>query len=434
MAQAYCGTRISPHMIRDVNGFLVCLSAPICRSGYQTYRANEVDPQSGDDTELDILRPVSEVTSAATIASGEGAVITLRHPSKFVTPETYSWSGLGHAQNIRIGPNDKDGNVQLIADLHIKDKSLIEAIERGVRDLSCGYTYSLIQLSDGTWAQTDIKINHIAVVEDGRAGTSKIMDSKDGDEVDGKKLDRLCDLLEKLLPAQSQSAECNCGAKSQHSDNCPCYGQEAEDVEPWEEAKKSAKPSESDDDDDNKNSSEFGSLETIGAIAGAAALLDSDDPESQYEKAAGPQRKLKGFTGLIPVTGSGAEGNVNPVAARDALQKLRSIRGLVQSKGTDAEIREFNAALRAVKAQIKAGGGGRAVATDARVTRRADAADFERRAASFHGHAIKLHADVNAVEDVHRGEDASRREETFDQAVERVRQEQIERFTPKRRR
>jgi hypothetical protein len=86
MAQAYCGTRISPHMIRDVNGFLVCLSAPICRSGYQTYRANEVDPQSGDDTELDILRPVSEVTSAATIASGEGAVITLRHPSKFVTP------------------------------------------------------------------------------------------------------------------------------------------------------------------------------------------------------------------------------------------------------------------------------------------------------------------------------------------------------------
>jgi hypothetical protein len=295
-------------------------------------------------------------------------------------------------------------------------KSLMEAIERGVRDLSCGYTYSLIQLSDGTWAQTDIKINHIAVVEDGRAGTSKIMDSKDGDEVDGKKLDRLCDILEKLVPAQSQNAECTCGAKSQHSDNCPCYGQEAED-----------------DDMDRRVDAEETPVKLGMAAAG---LIDesAEEAEANYEKAAGPQRGLKGFTGLIPTEGSGKGDFVNPVAARDALQKLRSIRGLVQSKGTDAEIREFNAALRAVKAQIKAGGGGRALATDARVTRRADAADFERRAASFHGHAIKLHADVNAVEDVHRAEDTRQPEESFEEMAARYGREAQARFMPKGRR
>ena len=226
MAQAYCGTRISPHMAKDVNGTLICLAAPICRSGYQTYKANEVDPTTDDDTEVDILRPVSEVTAPATVASFEGVDSTLRHPATFVTPDTHSWSALGHAQNVRVGPNDKDGNVQLVADLFIKDRTLQEAIERGVRDLSCGYRYDLVQLSNGDWAQTNIRGNHIAVVEEGRAGTSKIMDAKD-DDMDGKKLDRLCDLLEKLLPAQD--AECNCGGKKQHSDACPCYGKEAED-------------------------------------------------------------------------------------------------------------------------------------------------------------------------------------------------------------
>jgi hypothetical protein len=424
MSQSYCAVRISEHMARDANGTLICLSAPICRSGYQTYKASEVDPESGDDTEVDILRPVSEVTSPATIASFEGVDLTLHHPAKFVTPDTHAWSALGHAQNVRIGPKDEDGNVQLVADLFVKDKTLQEAIERGVRDLSCGYRYDLVELSDGTWAQVNIRGNHIAVVENGRAGTSKIMDSKDGD-MDGKKLDRLCTILEKLLPSQSQDAECNCGGKSQHSDACPCYGKEAKDDEPWEEAEGSMQP----EGNPTEESSE--------SMSGSESEDETaEEAEAQYERAGGPERKLKGFTNLIPTEGSGKGGFVNPVAARDALQNLRNIRALVQRNGSDRQIRSYNAAVRLVKEQIALGEGfnPRSSAFDSKSRRRAESADFEARAARFHGRAIKLHAGVNTVEDEHRAEDMRQPEESFDEAVERVRQKQIARWTPKRRR
>lgn len=290
MSQSYCAVRISPNMAKDVNGTLICLGASICRSGYQTYRASEVDPTTADDTEVDILRPVAEVTSPATIASFEGVDLTLRHPAKFIDPDTHAWSALGHAQNIRIGPKDEEGNVQLVADLFVKARSLQEAIERGVRDLSCGYRYDLVQLSSD-WAQVNIRGNHIAVVEDGRAGTSKIMDSKDGDDVDGKKIDRLCDLLEKLLPSQSQDPECNCGGKKKHADTCPCYGKEAEDDLPGAatgEAIAEGHPGEA-----LENIGEgVASVVSSAANLGAAAMADDDDPDGnlnpEYELTAGP--------------------------------------------------------------------------------------------------------------------------------------------------
>ncbi len=107
MSQSYCAVRISPHMAKDANGTLICLAAPICRSGFQTYKVNEVDPTTNDDSDIDVLRPVSEVLSRATIASFEGVDLTLRHPAKFVDPDTHSWSALGHAQNVRVGPKDE---------------------------------------------------------------------------------------------------------------------------------------------------------------------------------------------------------------------------------------------------------------------------------------------------------------------------------------
>jgi hypothetical protein len=424
MSQSYCAVRISEHMARDANGTLICLSAPICRSGYQTYKANEVDPQSGDDTDVDILRPVSEVTSPATIASFEGVDLTLRHPATFVTPDTHSWSALGHAQNVRIGPNDEDGNVQLVADLFIKDRSLQEAIERGVRDLSCGYRYDLVQLSNGDWAQVNIRGNHIAVVESGRSGTSKIMDSmdsKDGD-MDNAKLDRLCSLLEQLLK-QRGASEADDDLPGVATGNAIAEGRGGEALENVAEGVGEVA------------SQVASSVERAGE---AAADDDPDgDLDPQYEKAAGPERALKQFTDLIPISsGGGASGNVNPLAARDALQSLAnpSLRAAVRAGGRKM-IDAYNRTVRGLRAQLKAGNG-RALATDginSSSRRKSDAASFEASAARFHGKAIKLHADVNAV-DEYRAEDAGRHEETFDEAVERVRQEQIARWTPQKRR
>jgi hypothetical protein len=366
-------------MAKTAEGFLICLSAPICRSGYQTYKVSEVDPTKSDDSEIQIYRPASEVASEATIASAEGAVVTLKHPAKFVTPDTFSWSAGGHCQNVRLGPKDEDNNTQLIADLHIKDRTVIEAIERGVRDLSCGYTYDLVQLSNGDWAQTNIRINHVAVVESGRAGTSKIQDSKSegDDDMDGQKIDRLCDLLEKFLAQQGAGGE-----------------EEAEDDAP------------------------------------ADGNLNPD-----YELAAG-EHKLKGE--VIPVPGDGAEGRVNPLTAKDAraaMASLKNLRPFIEANGDRKAKDAYNKAVKAVREQVAL-----AEKYDTRTSaydsgsRRSAAADFEASAAKFRGKAIRLHSDVNAPDDEHRAEDSMRREETFDEAVERVRQEQLARFTPKRRR
>jgi hypothetical protein len=218
------------------------------------------------------------------------------------------------------------------------------------------------------------------------------MDEKDGDDVDGQKVDRLCSLLERLLEKRGEDAECDCNMPDgKHTKDCPC----------WNQAK-------------------------------------DEDPEAEYELAGSSEQRAPKSLGsdLIPITTSGGENNVNPVAARDALQKLKSIRSLIQLKGTDNQIRAYNAAIRVVKEQIALAEkfNPRASAYDSKSRRRSEAASFETSAARFHGKAVQLHSEVNAVEDEHRGMDSDRREETFDEAVERVRREQIERYTPKRRR
>jgi cytochrome c556 len=233
-----------------------------------------------------------------------------------------------------------------------------------------------VQLSNGDWAQTNIRGNHIAVVEDGRAGTSKIMDSRsegDNEDMDNAKLDRLCDLLEKLWKAR----------------NTP------EDVQ-------------------------------------------DEEPEAEYERAGSSDIPKSDTLGqeVIPVSSEGGEGNVNPVSARDAraaLQNLRNLRPFIDANGDRKAIDAFNKAIRAVKSQIAAGSRASAADSRSRHNEWADAADFESRAARFHGKAIRLHADVNAPDD-HTAKDARLPEESFDEAVERVRQEQMARFTPKRRR
>jgi hypothetical protein len=425
MSQSYCAVRISEHMAKDINGTLICLAAPICRSGYQRYRASEVDATTDDDTEVDILRPVAEVTSPATIASFEGVDLTLRHPAKFLDPDTHSWSALGHAQNVRIGPKDEDGNVQLVADLFIKDRSLQEAIERGVRDLSCGYRYDLIQLSNGDWAQVNIRGNHIAVVEEGRAGTSKIMDSKDGD-MDSAKLDRLCDLLEKLL---NQSSEAEDDLPGEATGRAIAEGHGGEALANIGEGVGSA----------------------VSGVAGlAAGAMDDEldgDVNPQYTRSAavnnrGQQPALTDFSpGVIASPNNdrtGAAGNINPVAARDALQSLRKLRPFIEANGDRTAKDAYNRAIKVMRAQIAMAdshhGGKRALATDSRARRQSDAADFESQAAKFHGKAVQLHQPPHTVEDEHRAEDTRQREETFEEAVERVRQEQIARYTPKSRR
>ena len=125
----------------------------------------------------------------------------------------------------------------------------------------------------------------------------------------------------------------------------------------------------------------------MGNLA-ASAATDDDDPESEYKRTGGPQRELKGFTGLIPTEGSGKGGFVNPVAAHDALKSLANprLRATIKAGGKKV-VDAYNQTVRGLQAQLKAGGGRRELATDSnlnsRARRQADAADFEAQAATI---------------------------------------------------
>jgi len=193
MATAYYASRISPNQFETpTEGYRICRSVRICRTGYQDYLGTELkkhpsyDPAWNleDDRTYKVFRPLDEVTSPATIASFDGKSIVDEHPpahmapGSLVTIDNERDLTCGHMQNVRVGPALGTGEVPLIADLHVKDGDLIDKIDAGIRDVSCGYTYILKRLANGPFIQTNIRGNHIAVVPKGRAGTDiSIQDS-----------------------------------------------------------------------------------------------------------------------------------------------------------------------------------------------------------------------------------------------------------------
>lgn len=171
---AYYGYKISPNQIETDEGFLICKNVPIARSGDQQYLASELG-LDGDDI-ITVHRPEAEVFSEATIASFEGKPVTDDHPSELLDANNAMTHAKGHAQNVRRGVGE--WNDYLLADLHVQDDGLIEEIRNGKREVSCGYTVEYEDNGDGTFTQTHIRGNHIAVVDEGRAGhKAAIMDS-----------------------------------------------------------------------------------------------------------------------------------------------------------------------------------------------------------------------------------------------------------------
>ncbi len=161
----YFGAKISEHMSETPEGYLICSGVPIARTGEQTYLARELGLQ-GEDPEktVRVYREEKEVFSPAAMASFEGKDVTDGHPNEGVEPSNFSNYTRGHLQNVR-----RDGET-LVADLIIKDPSLISEVRNGVkREVSCGYHCDYIQ-SGGGYRQTHIRGNHVAVVPRGRAG------------------------------------------------------------------------------------------------------------------------------------------------------------------------------------------------------------------------------------------------------------------------
>lgn len=165
MAIAYYGSRISPNQIETAEGYLICRSVPIARTGDQQYTAREVR-QDGDPGQAVIVhRRPEDVFAEETIASFEGKPVTDDHPPENVQAENFASYARGHVQNVRQAGDN------LVGDVYITDAKLASDVKHRVkREISCGYQCDLVPDGAGGYYQTNIRGNHVAVVLRGRAG------------------------------------------------------------------------------------------------------------------------------------------------------------------------------------------------------------------------------------------------------------------------
>ncbi|RNM07710.1 DUF2213 domain-containing protein [Dickeya undicola] len=154
----------------------------VARTGIQQYLASELGLTDRPPGQLvNVYRPPEEVFKPSSLASYDNADVTIDHPDDLVDASTFKDVTAGHA----ISPGRQDGDF-VVVDLLIKDGEAIAAIDRGKAELSAGYTSEYEHqpgtAPDGTpyeFVQRDIKINHIALCDQARAGhMARLFDTK----------------------------------------------------------------------------------------------------------------------------------------------------------------------------------------------------------------------------------------------------------------
>lgn len=149
-------------------GFLVDFPV-VGRIGIQRY-------QKADGSIYRELRLPEEVFNADSLSSFAGKPITFGHPDDPVNAE--------NAKQLTIGTMQSDGvqdGDHVRSKIVIHDGESIKKIERlKIKELSLGYSVTLDE-TPGIWngqeydaIQRNIKINHLAVVEHGRAGVARL--------------------------------------------------------------------------------------------------------------------------------------------------------------------------------------------------------------------------------------------------------------------
>lgn len=168
----YSRIKISDNIEQEEEtGFLFCKNAILGHIGVQTYNGYEVGIT--DKKVVQVVRQEKDVFDEDSISSFDGKPITIYHPDVMVDSRNFKDYAVGHIKNVR-----RDGD-NLVGDLVIQTQDAIDKVLSGeLKDLSLGYTAKLVPLADGTLKQEDIVINHLALVEEGRAINARIVDSQ----------------------------------------------------------------------------------------------------------------------------------------------------------------------------------------------------------------------------------------------------------------
>lgn len=169
----FCDTLILDAPKRTKEGFMA-VRARAARAGVYEYLGREVDPSGARfkaDQLVNVYRPEDQVFDKASIASFIAKPVTNDHPAEAVTADNWK----RHSRGAVMGAlRDRE---YLAFDLTIMDGAAIADIEAGKRQLSNGYSCDLSfedgVAPDGTAyqaVQRNIRGNHVALVDRGRAG------------------------------------------------------------------------------------------------------------------------------------------------------------------------------------------------------------------------------------------------------------------------
>lgn len=169
-------------------GFLR-VPARISRTGVQKYMTTEMGLSDKDPKDMiRVYRPEEEVFTDCSLASFANKPVTNNHPPELINSHNSRQYSVGMS-----GPEVTRDGMFAKTVLHIIDEETIKSIESGKVELSNGYTAD-IEWTEGVTpdgeqydaVQRNIKGNHIAIVERGRAGTAcRVADNSPitGDEV-----------------------------------------------------------------------------------------------------------------------------------------------------------------------------------------------------------------------------------------------------------
>ena len=213
---------------KDANGFLHVKNCHCTKVQIAQYLGSEISNDLIPDKVYNVYRPEEELNKAETIQSLNGVPLQLEHHDDTAEKP---------AQYTRIGATGTDAVFEfpyLSNSLHFFNQKAIDLIESGEKcELSIGYDCEIHKESgeyEGQpydFVQRNIKIQHVALVECGRAGADvKVSDSKDiilnSQKTEVKKMDKekLLQLINELVKAGATEEEIKAKIDELTADAC----------------------------------------------------------------------------------------------------------------------------------------------------------------------------------------------------------------------
>jgi hypothetical protein len=167
----------------DTNGFFEVKDNPISKSGVFEYAGRNIPDAENPDTMYKVYRPESELNNPETINSFKLLPFIDDHEmlGDEATPAENKGVHGVTGQDVYFKDNI------LYANLKVYSEALKNLIQGGKRELSCGFRNKWVKESGVApsgesydYIQTDIRGNHIALVDAGRMGSDvAVLDEKD---------------------------------------------------------------------------------------------------------------------------------------------------------------------------------------------------------------------------------------------------------------